>query len=241
MGPALGREGAGSGARRSELCSLSVPHIPPLQDRDMVPTSQVCEDAQKAGRVLGPTRFQPRVLHRWGRAEPAEGVQTLAQHHGLTRRQDTVAHRALGGLGVQNQAPLIQLHVLQVVAFLLLLLPLGTWGWGRGRVRVSGAGRTRKGAEPGGGGQDQVRERAGLGRGAGWFRPPNGRQRGAHGRILGLGWGWAWPRQWASAGDGKGGTRSEATKHGGGAGGRPGRRSLRLQPRVKSGGDGAGA
>ena len=58
-------------------------------------------------------------------------MQTLAQHHGLAGRQDRVAHGALGGLGVQNQAPLIQLHVLVIVAFLLLLLQLGTRGWGR--------------------------------------------------------------------------------------------------------------
>ena len=32
--------------------------------------------------------------------------------------------------------------------------------------------------------------------------------------ILGLGWGWVWGRQWASGGDDKGTTRSQATKHG---------------------------
>ena len=84
-----------------------------------------------------------------GGAAPAEGVQTLAQHHGLARRQDQVAHGALGGLGVQNQAPLIQLHMLPVVAFLLLLLPLGTWGWGRGAGQGLRGGQTRKGAGPG--------------------------------------------------------------------------------------------
>lgn len=101
---------------------------------------------------------------------PAEGVQTLAQHHGLTRRQDTVAHRALGGLGVQNQAPLIQLHVLQVVAFLLLLLPLGTRGWGRG------AGQGLRG------GQDQEGGRTGWG----WAGPGRGGggRTGAGGRMV---------------------------------------------------------
>ena len=46
------------------------------------------------------------------RAAPAEGVQTLTQHHGLAGRQHRVAYGALGRLGVQHQAPLIQLHVL---------------------------------------------------------------------------------------------------------------------------------
>lgn len=82
-------------------------------------------------------------------AAPAEGVQTLTQHHGIAGRQHQVAHGALGGLGVQHQAPLIQLDVLQVVPLLLLLLPLGTRGGAAGRVRVSGEGQTGKGAGPG--------------------------------------------------------------------------------------------
>ena len=175
MGPAVVRKGAGSGARMSELCSLSVPHIPPLQDEEMVPTSQVCEDAQTA-ESWAPAPSSPGyyIARAGSRAAPAEGVQTLAQHHGLARSQDRVAHGALGGLCVQNQAPLIQLHVLPVVAFLLLLLPLGTRGWGRGAGQGLRGGQTRKGAGPGQG----WRRRAGPGEGVGWVRPPNERQRG---------------------------------------------------------------
>lgn len=69
-------------------------------------------------------------------AAPAEGVQTLTQHHGLTGRQHRVAHGALSGLRVQHQAPLIQLDMLQVVPLLLLLLPLGTWAGPRGQSRL---------------------------------------------------------------------------------------------------------
>lgn len=107
-------------------------------------------------------------------AAPAEGVQTLTQHHGIAGRQHQVAHGALGGLGVQHQAPLIQLDVLQVVSLLLLLLPLGTRGGAAGRVRVSGEGQTRKGAGPGGPGQTPEA-------GQSW------------GRVRIPGWGWRWP------------------------------------------------
>lgn len=75
-------------------------------------------------------------------------MKALPQHHGLARCQHRVAHRAFGGLGVQHQALLIQLDVLQVVPLLLLLLPLGTWGGATGWVRVSGKGQTRKRAGP---------------------------------------------------------------------------------------------
>lgn len=79
---------------------------------------------------------------------PAEGMQTLTQHHGLAGRQHRVAHGALSGLGVQHQAPLIQLDMLQVVPLLLLLLPLGTRSRARGRSGSQGGsdqegGRTR--------------------------------------------------------------------------------------------------
>lgn len=51
-------------------------------------------------------------------------MQTLPQHHGLAGPQRRVAHWALSGLCIQDQASLLHLDVLQVVPLLLLLFPL---------------------------------------------------------------------------------------------------------------------
>ena len=147
-------------------------------------------------------------------AAPAEGVQTLTQHHGIAGRQHQVAHGALGGLGVQHQAPLIQLDVLQVVSLLLLLLPLGTRGGAAGRVRVSGEGQTRKGAGPGG----QVRPRR------------RGKAGGESGSLGGGGGGLA---VGGRRDDGKDGARAGGEAGKPMTGGGPGRGRLELQPGVK--------
>ena len=74
MGPAVVQKGAGSGARMSELCSLSVPHILSLQDEELVPTSQVCEDAQLA---LSPG---PHPLPASGTTSPGPHLQKVCRH-----------------------------------------------------------------------------------------------------------------------------------------------------------------
>lgn len=78
MGLAVVWKVACSGDRMPELCGLeqvaglSVPHIPPLQKGERVPTSQVSVGVQGDVRALRPTPFQPWVLrsreelHRWG-------------------------------------------------------------------------------------------------------------------------------------------------------------------------------
>lgn len=166
-------------------------HILSLQDEELVPTSQVCEDAQLA---LSPG-LPP--LPASGTTPPGRTCRRCADTRAAPRPRRAPGPSSTRGTRrarCSEQAPLIQLHVLVIVAF-LLLLQLGTRGVGHGKqIRVSGRADQE--------GQDQVgirtrggtRVGAGPGGGAEWVRPLTG-GKGAHGRILGLGWGWAWGRQ----------------------------------------------